>query len=122
MLRKTNCHRMIVSQTSLKDLITAIKAQLSQSGEAYALQIEESPQLTLAYPHMGSEIVASPFTPFQKGENEPEKEDVMFYLHSSGSTGFPRPIPITFLTGNHFCLMRELHAITDDLNSHAMCI
>ena len=108
MLRTTNCHRMIVSQHSLKDLISPIKEELSKSEEPYDLHIEEPPHLRSVYPYLSSEMATSPFAPFQKAENEPEKNDIMFYLHSSGSTGFPRPIPITYLTGNHYCLMREL--------------
>ena len=107
MLRKTNCHRMIVSRHSLRDLVSTIRAELSKSKEVYRLQIEEPPHLTAVYPYLSTEVVTSPFEPFQKGESGPEKKDVMFYLHSSGSTGFPRPIPITYLTGNHYCLMRE---------------
>jgi len=109
MLRKTNCHRMIVSQHSLRDLVSAIRAELSQGEKAYQLSIEEPLRLTAIYPYTGIEAVTSPSVSFQKAENGPEKKDVMFYLHSSGSTGFPKPIPVTYLTANHYCLMGELN-------------
>lgn len=97
---------MIVSQHSLGDHASAIRAELSQSEDPYHLQIEEPPHLATVYPYLSSEVLSSPFVPFPN-EEQPEKNDIMFYLHSSGSTGFPKPIPITYLTGNHYCLMRK---------------
>ena len=113
MLRKTNCHRMIMSQHSLGDLAFAIRAELSQSEDSYYLRIEEPPRLATVYPYLSREVVSLPFVPYPKagqiGEELSDRNDVMFYLHSSGSTGFPKPIPITYLTSLHYCLMRTLH-------------
>ncbi|KAL4077414.1 putative aminoadipate reductase [Scleroderma citrinum] len=112
MLRKTKCHRMIVSQHSLSELVSSIRTKLSQREEPFHLQIEESPSLATIYPCLSREVATSPFVPFPTAEQRPEKNDVMFYLHSSGSTGFPKPIPITYLTSNHYCLMPT---VTDHL-------
>ncbi|KAL4071516.1 hypothetical protein V8B97DRAFT_1960480 [Scleroderma yunnanense] len=92
----------------VSELVSSIRTKLSQSEEPFHLEIEESPRLATIYPYLSREVVASPFVPFPTAEQRPEKNDVMFYLHSSGSTGFPKPIPITYLTGNHYCLMPSI--------------
>ncbi|KAG6329586.1 hypothetical protein ID866_9503, partial [Astraeus odoratus] len=68
------------------------------------LQIAEPPRLATLYPYLNHETIKSPFVPYPTPERKPEADDVMFYLHSSGSTGFPKCIPITYRTGNHYCL------------------
>ncbi|KAI6017886.1 putative aminoadipate reductase, partial [Pisolithus marmoratus] len=102
LLKKTNCHRLISTQGSLGSLISGIKEEIAAPGDKpYDLQINEPPTLATVYPYMSEETVNSPFAPYPKGEIN--NDDVMFYMHSSGSTGFPKPIPITHLIGKHYC-------------------
>lgn len=103
LLKATKCHHLIATQNSLGSLISEVKRGLSPHGdEAYDLQVEEPPTLATVYPYMSEETIDSHFVPYPKGEMN--NDDVMFYLHSSGSTGFPKPIPITHLVGKHHCI------------------
>ncbi|KAG6328546.1 hypothetical protein ID866_10543, partial [Astraeus odoratus] len=109
MIKKINCHRLIVTQHSLGDLVFGIRRELAeQDHEPYCLRIEELPTLASVYPHLSHEVASSPFLPYPKQERKPEADDIMYYLHSSGSTGFPKPIPITHRTANHYCLMQSV--------------
>ncbi|KAI5999974.1 putative aminoadipate reductase [Pisolithus albus] len=104
LLKATKCHHLITTQSSLGSLISEVKKELAPHGdEAYGLQIDEPPTLATLYPYMSEETIDSHFLPYPKGEMN--NDDVMFYLHSSGSTGFPKPIPITHRVGKHYCIM-----------------
>ncbi|KAI6042371.1 putative aminoadipate reductase [Pisolithus marmoratus] len=99
LLRTTKSHRLITTQSSLGSLISEVKRELATPGD----EIDEPPTLATVYPYISEETVDSPFVPYPKGEVN--NDDIMFYLHSSGSTGFPKPIPITYLIGKHWCIM-----------------
>jgi acyl-coenzyme A synthetase/AMP-(fatty) acid ligase len=70
-------------------------------------EIEEPPALAYAYPQLGEETASTPFAPYPKADERPVNDAIAYYLHSSGSTGFPKPIPITHLTAMHWCFTRE---------------
>ncbi|KAI6017887.1 putative aminoadipate reductase [Pisolithus marmoratus] len=104
LLKTTKSHRLIATQSSLGSLISEVKRELATPGDkVYDLQIDEPPTLATVYPYISEETIDSPFVPYPKGEMN--NNDIMFYLHSSGSTGFPKPIPITYLIGKHWCIM-----------------
>ncbi|KIO03672.1 hypothetical protein M404DRAFT_1001160 [Pisolithus tinctorius Marx 270] len=104
LLKTIKSRRLIATQSSLGSLIAEVKREsASQGDQAYDLQIDEPPTLATVYPYMSEETIDSPFSPYPKGEIS--NDHVMFYLHSSGSTGFPKPIPITHVTGKHYCIM-----------------
>ncbi|KAI6097310.1 putative aminoadipate reductase [Pisolithus croceorrhizus] len=104
LLRKTKCHHLIATKGSLGSLITEVKRELTLRGEeTYDLQVDEPPTLARVYPYMSEETIDSPFAPHPK--DDMNDDDVLFYLHSSGSTGFPKPIPITHLVAKHYCNM-----------------
>ncbi|KAI6042365.1 acetyl-CoA synthetase-like protein [Pisolithus marmoratus] len=108
LLETTKSHRLISTQSSLGGLISEVKRELALHGDkVYDLQIDEPPTLATAYPYLSKETIDSPFSPYPKGEIN--NGDVMFYLHSSGSTGFPKPIPITHLIGKHWCITPAGH-------------
>lgn len=101
MMQKSGCRRLIATCHSLGPLLDEI------STEVAGLRIEDPPTLAYTYPELGKETGSSPFVPYPKAEGRPFKDDILCYLHSSGSTGFPKPIPITNLTAVHWCIMRE---------------
>ncbi|KAI6102822.1 putative aminoadipate reductase [Pisolithus sp. B1] len=106
LLKTTKSRHLIATKSSLRSLISEVKRQLtSHDDEAYGLQIDEPPTLAIVYPYMSEETIHSPFVPYPKGDIN--DDDVMFYLHSSGSTGFPKPIPITHLVGKHYCTLQH---------------
>ncbi|KAI5990800.1 putative aminoadipate reductase [Pisolithus marmoratus] len=103
LLKATKSHHLIATQSSLGGLISEVKRELALHGDkVYDLQIDEPPTLATVYPYLSKETIDLPFSPYPKGEMD--NGDVMFYLHSSGSTGFPKPIPITHLIGKHWCI------------------
>ncbi|KZT21262.1 acetyl-CoA synthetase-like protein [Neolentinus lepideus HHB14362 ss-1] len=90
MLQQTSCHHLITTSASLGSLISGIKAELSTIN--YDLKIDELPSLYDAFPRLGQETADYPFTPYPAVTNC-KSDDIAIYLHSSGSTGFPKSIP-----------------------------
>lgn len=95
MLEKTNCHRMITQSSLPPSLISSIQSQLSDKG--FALHLDEIPSLESIFPAIKTEDPnVSPDVPTYPPPPVPfHPDDVVLYLHSSGSTGFPKPIAQT---------------------------
>ena len=83
-----------MTQTTLQGVVDGLKAELEMFDPTYALSIEEAPALHDAYPHLGKETAEDPFTPIS-ATFSPKDSDKGIYLHSSGSTGLPKPILLT---------------------------
>lgn len=107
MINKVNCRRLLITQHSLGDLASGIRSALEGHDGGSPLHIEEPPTLSAVYPHLGLEDVNSSFLSYPKAERKAEADDLLFYLHSSGSTGFPRPVPVTCRISYHWCIMRK---------------
>ncbi|KAG9308660.1 putative aminoadipate reductase [Chiua virens] len=105
MMRKTGCRRIIATSHSLGTLLDGIRIELASGVEELnQIEIDEPPTLAFAYPELGKETTSSPFAPYPKLDERPANDAIMYYLHSSGSTRFPKPIPITYLTAVHWCI------------------
>ena len=83
LLQKTGCRRLLVTQHTLKELLDSVRALDS------SLSIEEIPSLNQLYPQQSPTFRHYPTLP------KPSFESTAIYIHSSGSTGFPKPIPLT---------------------------
>lgn len=105
MLEKTDCHRMI-SHSLLAPLNAAVEAQLAAKN--YPIQFEQLPSITTIFPAIKSKDPNdSPDAAVYPSDPNPYKlNDIVLYLHSSGSTGFPKPIPQTQKTILHWCCSR----------------
>jgi acyl-CoA synthetase (AMP-forming)/AMP-acid ligase II len=91
-LRTVSSHRCIVTAASLGPLLGEVQSSFDQ--EQYTLSIEELPAFTDIYPFLSRETVADPFEPLSRTPTrDTYAEGVVHYLHSSGSTGFPKSIP-----------------------------
>ncbi|ESK84561.1 nonribosomal peptide synthetase [Moniliophthora roreri MCA 2997] len=92
LLDKTGCRRILATKATMTDLLDSVLS--SEPTLALTLTIDEIPSLRILYPHLAEEVAEHPFEPYP---NLPKLsfEDVAIYIHSSGSTGFPKPIPIT---------------------------
>ena len=103
MLEKTSCHRLI-TQPSLSAVISEVKATLAEKG--YALQVDALPDFQDVFPTIRRGVMyhdAVHVDPYPE-RKEPLGTDVpVTYLHSSGSTGFPKPIPQTQNTLLSWC-------------------
>ncbi|KAF9072483.1 putative aminoadipate reductase [Rhodocollybia butyracea] len=94
LIRKSSVHRVLMTQTTLRGVIDGLKAEVQMVDSTYVLSIEEVPTLQEAYPRLGQETAQDPFEPI-KATSPPKDSDKAIYLHSSGSTGLPKPILLT---------------------------
>ncbi|KAJ6601010.1 putative aminoadipate reductase [Mycena vulgaris] len=95
LLKNFGSHRLLTTKGSLGHLIDAVSADLSAQSPPYELSIEEIPLLGQIYPHFGHETTEDAFVPYPDPVTRTPVDDVAMYLHSSGSTGFPKAIPET---------------------------
>lgn len=92
MLEKTSAHRLIADK-STAGLTSAIVSQLSEKN--YQLEVDELPPFPQIYPSLkATNGPIPPVTPYPTKDNT-GLNDLALLLHSSGSTGFPKPIPST---------------------------
>lgn len=102
LLEKTSCHH-IISEPFLSDSTTAV-AVLGRS-KGFTVQITNRlslvsvfPGITDRDPNLTPDVLAYP-----SPTNKPNPDDVMLYLHSSGSTGLPKPITNTYRLALEWC-------------------
>jgi acyl-CoA synthetase (AMP-forming)/AMP-acid ligase II len=106
MLRKTSCHRLITTQVTLRSLIDGIKSELAEHEPYFELHIDEIPSLAEIYPKLGKEKPSDSFEPYPP-TTRPPMSDIAIYIHSSGSTGFPKAIPQTHEIMVHWAAFRQ---------------
>ncbi|GBE84591.1 acetyl-CoA synthetase-like protein [Sparassis crispa] len=102
MLKGTDCHR-IVHHAPFISLTDAVRAALP---ETYNLQFDVLPNLSDIFPSFASPsagLFSSP-EPYSTCTDTPisRPHEPVLYLHSSGSTGFPKPIPQSQLSVLHW--------------------
>jgi len=91
----------------MKSLITEIKETLTKDHPGFELVVEEMPPILEIYPKLGKEKPQDPFVEYPKPAVRPSLDSIMLYLHSSGSTGFPKSIPETFRIFCHWASFRQ---------------
>ncbi|KAJ6545507.1 hypothetical protein B0H19DRAFT_1266933 [Mycena capillaripes] len=74
----------------------------------YDLSIEEIPLLGQIYPHLGHETTEDAFVPYSNPTTTTALDEVAMYLHSSGSTGFPKSIPETHRNLIHYAALEGI--------------
>ncbi|KAF8550426.1 acetyl-CoA synthetase-like protein, partial [Imleria badia] len=89
MMKKTNCSRILTLHHAHNALIKNIREEIPDR----ELAVAELPTLSYAFPKLGSEAEADPFVPYPGPASCPDLDSPAIYFHSSGSTGFPKPIP-----------------------------
>jgi acyl-coenzyme A synthetase/AMP-(fatty) acid ligase len=99
MLQKISCHRVLTTRASLSPLLAGI---MSLTPTDFPFSIEEIPTLAQCYPYLGRETYNDTFVPYPASQKPQGMDDVILYIHSSGSTGFPKPIPQTNTTVLHW--------------------
>ncbi|TFK74161.1 acetyl-CoA synthetase-like protein [Pluteus cervinus] len=95
LLEKTSCRRLITTQSTLKPLLDGIDSQLAETHSPFGLQVEEAPEVLSIFPELGGKSAERLLPLWPHPVVRPKAEDICLYLHSSGSTGFPKPIPLT---------------------------
>jgi acyl-coenzyme A synthetase/AMP-(fatty) acid ligase len=81
---------------TLRALVDGIQAELAANDPNFGLIVEDIPPLDAIYPKLGKEKADDPFEQYPQPAIRPPMTDVLLYLHSSGSTGFPKAIPQTY--------------------------
>ncbi|KAH7890585.1 acetyl-CoA synthetase-like protein [Phlebopus sp. FC_14] len=105
MMRKTDCSRILTLHHVHQSLIDGVRREML----GIELYIEEIPTLAHAFPKLGCELESDTFEPYPVFSSRPNPDDTAVYLHSSGSTGFPKPIAITYaMQINWMCQARNL--------------
>jgi acyl-coenzyme A synthetase/AMP-(fatty) acid ligase len=105
MLRKVSAHSLVITSSSVKPLLDDVKREMENDN--YGLEVIELPSLIDIYPRLASETEADPFEPVLMAERDAFACGIVMYIHSSGSTGHPKPIPWT-----HDYLSSVAHAAT----------
>ncbi|KZP06375.1 acetyl-CoA synthetase-like protein [Athelia psychrophila] len=108
MLTKTSCHRIITTSASLGALMAEVSV-LKPTG--YDLTVENAPTISQCYPQLGHESSTDPFIPYPEPAAPLGMDTVFLYIHSSGSTGFPKPIPNTSRTMLSWCTSSTISAL-----------
>lgn len=95
LLQKVSSHEILATQHTLSDLIDGIKLEIAKSNPSFELLVRETPSVHDLYPKLGTETISDHFDLYPLPNKRPELLDTTLYLHSSGSTGFPKAIPET---------------------------
>ncbi|KZP17631.1 putative aminoadipate reductase [Athelia psychrophila] len=99
MLEKSACKRILTTSASLGPLIAQIKALTPVD----SLRFDDAPTVLQCYPYLGHETHSHPFTPYPAPQTPHDPDQLLFYMHSSGSTGLPKPVPQTSRTLLGWC-------------------
>jgi acyl-CoA synthetase (AMP-forming)/AMP-acid ligase II len=104
LLEKTSCHR-ILSQPVFAPVLSTIKESLGKEG--YVVDYQELPTLEQIFPEYGGHNGDFTVESFPTPREMPSPHDLVLYLHSSGSTGLPKPIVQRQVTVMQWCTSRE---------------
>ncbi|KAJ7683143.1 hypothetical protein B0H17DRAFT_1205376 [Mycena rosella] len=108
LLKNTDSHRLLTTKGSLAHLVDSVSADSSTQSPPYELSIEEFPLLGQVYPHLGHETKENAFVAYPDSTTRTPLDSVAMYLHSSGSTGFPKCIPESHRTLIHYGALEAL--------------
>ncbi|KAJ7636417.1 hypothetical protein FB45DRAFT_1138067 [Roridomyces roridus] len=86
---------------ALAPLLSRLEQHIEEAAPEFALRIDEVPSLAQVYPNLGAETPEFAFKPYPEGNVNPDPDDLLMYIHSSGSTGFPKAIPYNYRALNH---------------------
>lgn len=92
LLSKTSCHHLIRTMDSATDRI--VNEVYRTMDGSHPINLIPVPLIEKLFPHLGHETVDDPFEPYPAVKYHSQDKTLM-YCHSSGSTGFPKPIPLT---------------------------
>jgi long-subunit acyl-CoA synthetase (AMP-forming) len=112
LLKSTNSHRLVISKSALADLVKGIQDELQSQHPGYEVEMVDFPTLKDLYPTLGGSDTTNENNDnvnISNGETPVEATNVKggVYLHSSGSTGLPKPIRLTDKVIASYAYMRE---------------
>ena len=107
MMKKTNCSRILTLHHAHNALIKNIREEVPDR----EVVVGELPTLSYTFPKLGREVEADPFVPYPVSASPPDLDSPAIYLHSSGSTGFPKPIAHSHKFQASWLAQRQLHSV-----------
>ncbi|KAJ7052189.1 acetyl-CoA synthetase-like protein [Mycena amicta] len=120
LLGTTGCHRVLTTRGSLARIVDGVQTAASRMGPAHALSVEDIPVLVQLYPGLGEETPADDFLPYLKPSTPTPLDEPALYLHSSGSTGFPKSIAETHRQHVQWAALGFLQQIFERSPRHAV--
>ncbi|KAJ6482180.1 putative aminoadipate reductase [Mycena vitilis] len=120
LLSKSGSHRLLTTKGSLGRLVDAVAADSAAMNPAYEFTIEEIPLLGQLYPQLGHETTKHDFVPYASPATSTPLDNVVMYLHSSGSTGFPKCIPETHRNLIHYAALEGISESVEISPRHAV--
>lgn len=95
MFERTNCHH-VITQPTFSSIIDTVRTTLPDD---FVLEVTPCPPFFALFPEYaaGSGAVVTARdepVPYPHSSYVPQLSDLVLYLHSSGSTGYPKPVPL----------------------------
>ncbi|KAF7293887.1 Acetyl-CoA synthetase-like protein [Mycena chlorophos] len=124
LLTATETHRLLTTHASLGRLTDGLLKDVAAQGIKHGLSIEEIPTVCDVYPFLGKETpdVDAAFLAYPSSAKT-DLSATALYLHSSGSTGLPKPIPLSHHTFTSFGALpgfQDLRALAPRLAAGAL--
>ncbi|KAF8217447.1 hypothetical protein K438DRAFT_1656334 [Mycena galopus ATCC 62051] len=104
LLRASSCYHILATRVTLSPLLARLQRHLAEVD--FALDIQEVPSFQEIYPNIGAETPDHAFQPYPRPQISANFDDVFMYIHSSGSTGFPKAIAQTHRAFAHWISSR----------------
>ncbi|KAJ7609417.1 hypothetical protein FB45DRAFT_762383, partial [Roridomyces roridus] len=103
LLRASGCHHIIATRITLAVILERLEQHVAEVDPDFQLDIQEVPSLQQLYPNLGRETSDHVFQPYPTDitHQNPGCDDLLMYIHSSGSTGFPKSIPWNYRMLQH---------------------
>ncbi|KAF7299625.1 Acetyl-CoA synthetase-like protein [Mycena chlorophos] len=108
LLISTKAHRIIVTRASVGPIVDPLVESMATKYPSYNLTVEELPTFKQLYPYLSRETPDDPFTPYPLASAAPASTDPALILHSSGSTGLPKPIVLSNSVFLSFCRLENI--------------
>ncbi|KAJ7782239.1 putative aminoadipate reductase [Mycena maculata] len=115
LLRTSSCHRILATCVTLEPLLTGLKKHIAEVDPDFVLNVEEVPSVAQIYPSLAAETSECSFQPYLPRVSHPSLDDITLYMHSSGSTGFPKAISQTHRTLLHWRALPPVSETRDRL-------
>ncbi|CAK5265953.1 unnamed protein product [Mycena citricolor] len=118
LIKATGAHRILTTHASYGHVIETLCADIAAQDPTYELSVEEMPSLGALFPRLGRECQEDAFTPYPTLTSP--STDTALILHSSGSTGFPKPIPLSHRALIETVSFGSLKSLTDEASRIAV--
>ncbi|KAL0961449.1 hypothetical protein HGRIS_006394 [Hohenbuehelia grisea] len=113
LLERSNSHKLLVTGDCRDTLGHGLLREIAEKSPDLAMKLVDFPSLSDAFPFLARETQRDAFEPYSAStsSSRPSKFDVALYLHSSGSTGLPKAIPIPHATLLNWAAFSQIHEV-----------